>query len=1176
MSERNWTDEQKQAIEARKGTLLVSAAAGSGKTAVLVQRVIEHVTDTENPIDVDRLLIVTFTRAAASEMKERIGKALSEKISENPNDSRLLRQRMLLQKANICTIDSFCNELVKENFHKLGIPPNYKILENSESEILKYEAVNEVLEELYSENSPEFTELVELLSSGRDDKNLIDVILTLHSYVMAHPFFDKCIDEIGEMYRKNIPVAESEWGKTISEYTKSALDYCITVLDGTIKIIEGEPQISEAYSDSLECGRNDIESILSSAEAGEWDNTKSLIESFGFQRFKPVRGFDDVKEAVKVRRDAVKKTVQKLSEIMCATSAEHDEDIACLAPTVGKLLESVKRYDEKLKEMKLKKHAFDFSDIEHMALSLLVRPSEKGYVRTEDAVELSQHFEEILVDEYQDTNEAQDLLFRALSKDENNLFMVGDVKQSIYRFRQAMPEIFLEKRDSFPVFDGKNYPAKIILDRNFRSRQGVTGMVNYIFKQLMSKEMGEMNYDRSEELVAAAKYPKKDEEDAELHILDGGEMDEDEGRDVYEARYIAGIIKNMIDSNEKISDGGKERDIKYSDFCILLRSSAKHAPNYAAELQLCGVPAWAQIKGGFFGTNEISVMLSLLRVIDNPLQDIPLLSVMMSPIYAFTPDELADIRINDKRVSLYSSVLKKAESGDKKCADFLESLNSMRRLSATLASDELIRRIYDETGCLSMAGAMKGGKQRIANLNLLLEYAGKYESVGYRGLSGFIRFIDRVQQQKSDFSPAVSLSEKADVVRVMSIHNSKGLEFPVCIIAGCSNKFNNDSRKGNMLIHPRLGIGLKRRDMTTLRQFNTVPYKAVALESERAELSEELRVLYVAMTRAKEKLITVMTLKDPGKRLRNIANSLTDKVSFSPFAVRSACGYSDWILMGALRHLDAGMLRKLAGIDSDMILPADFRLKVCVGETKPAVNETEEEKAECKPDEKLIKLIGERVTYQYPYMSLKNVMAKSAASEMEDSKLDRENFALSRPAFMGKEGLTPAQRGTALHRFMAYSDYGSAPEDISGQIERLTEHGYISEQEGKAVDVAAVKKFFESSLAERMRRSPEVMRERRFAIMIPAGECYRDLPKETADEKILIQGVIDCAFEEDDELVIVDYKTDRVKTDEELKERYSTQLSLYKRAMNEITGLRIKECLLYSFFLGKEINMEIG
>lgn len=1174
MAEREWTPDQKNAIEARGGTLLVSAAAGSGKTAVLVERVVQRLLDPINGCDADRLLVVTFTKAAAAEMRERISAALSARLAARPDDARLLRQQMLLPCAAICTIDSFCNDLVRENFHRLDLAPDYKILDAGELTLLRSEAMDIAMEEFYQKGDPAFTELLELVRKGRDDAELTETVSRLYDYTQAYPFPEEWIQHARALCRADLPEQENPWMAEIRAYLAQALAFAQHTAQSARALLETEPALCEKYAPAFDSDLNALTRVQA-ALTGGWDALCDALNAISFVRMPNApREYANspIKAAAKESRDRVKDTVKKMQESLCANAAENAEDMAYLAPLLNQLFDLTLRFSEEFTRLKRGRHAADFSDIEHMALSLLVERKGGTLCRSPLAQELSARYEEILVDEYQDTNEAQDLLFRMLSREDSNLFLVGDVKQSIYRFRQAMPEIFLHRRDRLPPYVRGNYPARITLGRNFRSRKGVTGMVNFLFRQLMSRQLGEMEYTQEEALVPAAPYPERQDPNCEIHLLDAGDKGDDSAA-VYEARYIAAHINRLLREGLTVQDGGKARPARRKDFCILLRGVKGRANTYVQELARCGVPAWAELSGGFFDTTEIRTMLSLLRILDNPLQDVPVLGVLFSPIYGFTPDEAAALRETQRHMPLYRCLTQAAKQGNQKCAAFLSQLSFLRRLSATLPAEALLRRIYEETGYPALIQAMDGAQQRAANLQLLLSYAAKYEAAAHQGLTGFIRFIDRLEEQQAQLSAASAVSESADVVRVMSIHKSKGLEFPICILANCAGAFNPSGRNQRLLLHAKLGAGLMRRDEGTLRLFSTLPHTAVRLASERSELSEELRVLYVALTRAREKLLLVMTIKNPAQKLSSLAASLGEQAAVSPFAVRSAKSYADWLLAAALRHPDAAALRALIPEREIPLLEADFPLRTSVCPAPPAIEETAAlPTQELSPDLALEEEIRRRITYVYPYAALSRSVAKRAASSLGERELSFSMIGVSRPSFLEKEGLSPAERGTALHKFMQFSDYDRAHENPGAEVERLVQHGFLSEAEGKAVDQKRVSAFFQSALARRMLQSETLLREYKFTFFLPAGECDEGLPAEVANEQVLVQGIADCVFVENGRLVIVDYKTDRVSDEAALAGRYRAQLSVYRRALAECIGLPVGQTLLYSFHLGKEIE----
>ncbi len=1178
----DWTTDQRHAIECRKGSVLVSAAAGSGKTAVLVERVIRRLTDKDNPCSAEDLLIVTFTRAATAQMREKIGAAILKRLSEDPTDRHLRRQYMLLPFAKICTIDSFCNDLVRENFHALGISPDYSLLDNETAVIMKNDVCEAMLERAYEEDSDgSFSGLSDMMSSGSSDEDFAKLIIKMYDISTAYPFPDLWLDSlIGEYSQPDIN--KSRWGGIIKKYVCDMLDYCVFSSRDMMTAMESDPIVADAYGAAVQ---NDINMYAELREKinSDWDEALEAFKTVKYMSLGHVpKGYEsETKNVVTTARKKLKDLLKKVPGIMCVSSEEHADDMRLLRDPVTKLIELVKQFGREYSAEKDKMNSVDFSDILHRTLNLLaVSDGSGGYIKTDLARELSSHYVEILVDEYQDINEAQDMIFRAISADENNLFTVGDVKQSIYRFRQAMPEIFLRRRSTTHSFESGKYPLGITLGSNFRSRVGVTSCVNYIFRQLMSTEAGELEYDDSEALNAAAKYPERDTPDCELHVV----TDKGNRADTLEAqaRYVAKYIERTVREGKMlVTKGGALHPASYGDFCILLRTAKNVSSVYANALSERGIPVFSPETGGFFEAAEISFILSLLRVLDNPVQDIPLAAVMLSPLFGFSAGELADIRASAKErleagetEPLYRSVAASADEGDEKAAAFLKKIESLRRLSLTLSAGELVRRVCEETGFDAIVGAMPDGERRRLNVGLLCDYAEKYEAAGNLGLSGFIRFIDKVARTSGDLATAARPSENADIVRIMTVHQSKGLEFPICILADMQHAFNERDNTEPVLISSSAGLGMKRRTEDGISVYDTASRRAAVITSERMGRSEEMRVLYVALTRAKENLVMVTSVPNPEKGLAKVAVECGIGERANPFAVLRMNNFSDLVLTALMRHPAADELRKLSGVDVPIFLSEKdrFKLKVVVSDSESFMTESaNEQKIAAKPV--FFHEVQARLDYSDPRSVLSSVPAKRAASDGSERGINREYFASSRPAFMSSGGLTPAQRGTATHKFMQFSNYAAARAGIESELARLVDGGFLSEDEGKAVNIGAAKRFFMSPLAERIFASDNVMREKKFASLFPAKFFYPELTGEAAEEKIVVQGIADCVFVEDGELVIVDYKTDTGVDAEALLDRYSAQLEIYREALSQALGMPVKETLLYSFFMNSTVKV---
>lgn len=1151
-----WTPDQQKAIDARKGTLLVSAAAGSGKTAVLVERVIRRICDTENPCGVENLLIVTFTNAAAAQMKEKIHAAIGKKIAENPADKHLRRQQLMLPCANICTIDSFCIGLVRENFHALGIAPDFSLLDEGKLSVLRFQAVSSVVESLHEEHSESFLTLSELISDKKDDGKLIDAILKLYNLSQAYPFPEVWLDSLAKDFSNPLPAKDSLWGKSILSHISQLLDSCKSDAEHCIKLLSDEPELEAKYRPAFEEDLRLFESLTENVRSLEWDKIVDLFAEIPFAKMSAApRGYDSsAKEICKSTRDTYKKTVSGISKLLCISEKEHKADVEKLSPVIAELIGAVHKFSAEFTRLKLEENGADFSDTLHLALRLLVEPDNGGYKKTPLAIGLSENYAEILVDEYQDVNKAQDMIFSALSKNENNLFMVGDVKQSIYRFRQAMPEIFLARRNGMDEYKNGNYPAKVTLSKNFRSLSGVTDIVNFIFSSIMSRDAGGLDYDENEALIP---HRESDSVNTELCLI---ETDKDHFLEA-QAKYVADYIEKNIAENTEYNN--------YGDFCILLRSVKNCAKPFIDELALRGIPFSCEAGGGFLSSPEIMFMISLLKIIDNPVDDIPLTAVMLSPVFGFTPDDLAEMRAERRKGSFYACLVNSAENGNGKSTDFLEKIKDMRRLASTVSAGELIRRLIEDTGYNAIVSAMKDSAKRRANLNSFIDLANKYESTGKKGVSGFIRYIDSVTKSGGDIAGTDANSDESNSVKIMTIHKSKGLEFPVCFIGACEKKYGDLSLKEDLLIAPESGIGIKNCEGSA--KFDTLARIAAKLETKKAEHSEELRVLYVALTRPKDRLVILSSSEDWNKSLSKIAATIRDEQVVNPFTVINFNSYSDCILSALIRHPDAHSLRNAAGISASVSLECDTPLKAEIIRGNADATEIKEAVLCEKADRKIVKEIKNRINYIYPYAELDGIVAKRIASKLDTEEIGGEYFASRKPSFIGKDKLTPAQRGIATHRFMQYADYEKAGKNVEAELERLVLDGMLTEAEAKVVDKKAISEFFESSLAKRILSAEKVFKEYAFTASIPLSEIEPSI--RNSDEVIIIEGVADCAFIENGELVIIDFKTDKATQGSELAEKYKEQLSVYRRCLAEVIGIPVKQTLIYSFRLGETVEI---
>ena len=1158
-----WTNEQRQAIESRGGTLLVSAAAGSGKTAVLVERVLRRLTDPADPCGADELLIVTFTRAAAAQMREKIDKALGERLRETPGDLALLRQQQLLPLAQICTIDSFCLGLVREHGAARGLPQELRLIDESERVLLRDEAADETLEAAYEADDEAFERLGLLLEVGGDDARLKKLLLRCADLAQASADPQAWLDSLPGAYLHPQLIEQSTWGQLQIAQAHERLSYCRAFAQQNLAEAAADPLLAAKYTPLFQSDLARVDALL---RAEGWDSLRENIAALQFEgSLRPVKDCDKaLLKSLQTRRAAMKKACEALPGYFCVSADEHAGDMLALAPVAAAFARLAGDFVARCGEKKARRQAAEFNDILHWALALLVTPAGE---KTELARRLGEQYREILVDEYQDVNAAQALLFEALSRGGENLFLVGDVKQSIYRFRQASPELFLEKRGRFARYDGITYPACVLLGRNFRSKRGVTDAVNFAFRQLMGAQAAEIEYSEEEELVCGrADAPATD---AELHLL---EYDPDDGDSVAaEAHYLAGWIAREIERT----------GLRPRDFCILLRSDHKPGIQYAQALQAAGVPAYAMETESLFRSREIQLLLSLLRVVDNPVQDVPLTAVLLSPMIGCSEGELAALRsANRAAPSLYHCIKAAADEGSAPCQAFLSSLYAWRRMAAVTDVGSLVRNLLEDTGLLAIAGAMRQPARRKANLHRLADYARAYGDRAGGDLSGFLRYMNRVEADETLLAAGV-VSEAADVVRVMSIHKSKGLEFPVCVLAQCARKFNlSDVKYDPLLLHAKLGLGLQRPEPETRRRLPTLPHAALQTAIRRGALAEELRLLYVAMTRAKDRLILLASEKNVEKKLQSAAAKCTFSNQRMPAAlVQSADCYADWLLPALLRHPDAHTLREAAGLPAGITLPAEERMHFVIHtEGYEQQAQTETTFVSLTPDPApLLPLVRERLNYRYPYEALSRLAAKRAVSELTE-QAQQEAFAFtSRPGFIRARKISAAQRGTAMHAFLQYADYARARGDLPGEIERLRGLGYLSPRDAAALETEKLARFFESAFAARMLASANIMREKKFTLRIPAAEFAAQdplIPLQAAQgEEIVVQGIIDCAFEEDGALILLDYKTDRVEVMAALLERYGEQLRLYRRAMRECFDMRVTQTLIYSFWLGDWVEV---
>ncbi len=1164
-----WTKAQRSAIDSRGGTVLVSAAAGSGKTAVLVERIISLLTDETNPVPADRLLVVTFTKAAAAEMKERINKALRAKIREFPSNSFYRKQQMLLSQSNISTVDSFCTKLVRENFYNLDIKSDFGVVDENLGKELQNQALDAVLDEYFVDGK---TFLADFFSSDKDDKKLVNAIKTLYEFTSCHLFPEKWFSDIVSLYDDEKPVAETVWGRIIMDSALEKMKYFVRLLDDNFRAAQENDAIFDKRKDILLELKDYCELIAARLESGEWDETAGALSLFSKPKKKPIRGFSD--DSLKIRIDAaidevLDELTKKLPEIFSDSEAIIQEEIGEMKPIVLELRDLTKRFGEIFSELKREKNVLDFTDLERMAVRLLIEKDKDGYKRTELALSLCDKFDEVMIDEYQDTNQVQDAIFWALSKDDKNRFMVGDIKQSIYGFRLAMPEIFLGYKKSFKELKETYHEesALINLDRNFRSAPEVIDSVNYFFRLLMMEELGGIDYRSGEELVLGREDLVPNEKNITCVdiIADDSSGDDFEADSapkrmkaaVTEARRIAHIIREMVDGGYTVPDKGGERPVRYSDFTILLRNAKNVVSYYTDELYANGVPVMAKTSDKFFDRPEILGFFSFLQVIDNPNRDIPLLSVMLSPVYGFTPDEIARLRLDDRKSSLYVS-LKSSENAD--FEKLLDDIESLRTAAVTMSAADFITYLFDMTGYLDIAGAMGDGESRIANLRKLREMAASFESQGYVGVHGFVRIVSRMIENGGGPIAETKSDVNEDCVVIQTVHSSKGLQYPVCILAGSTFGFKQPT--DDVALNMKLGMGLKMIDNNRRIYYNTIMRQAILMENYNDSLAEELRIFYVALTRAEHKLIIVNYSGDLSKS--KVKGYVTAGDRLTPFALKQCSNVGEWIMLCLLKHPSAHELRRAVGFEENMLASSTSPIEVnvlCGSEDRLETQKADEELA--LPNDELLNAIKQSVNFEYPDEALTRIPSKATASSLAHDSFVSDK--LPRPAFMSESGLTATERGTAFHEYLHYCDYQKAAIDPLAELDRLTAEKFLTEEQADAIDIDMISGFFKSELGKSILSADACYKEWQFSINLKASEI--DVFDTNSDEEVFLQGAVDLYFEKDGKLYIVDYKTDRVKSVDELVERYRAQLAIYKRSLELITGKKVEACYVYSLRL---------
>lgn len=1187
---RKWTPEQENAINSTGGSILVSAAAGSGKTSVLVERVIKQITNLDNPIDIDKFLIVTFTKAAAQEMRSRISARLSEMISKNPQNSHLHNQQIMLKCASLGTIHSFCASIIRENFYKLGISPKFRIAEESEISIIKNQAMEKTLNDFYEFQNPDFIYTANLFGNEKNDNSLSLIIEQIYDFTRSLPFPEKWMNNVCKMYENITSVKDSPWGKIAVNFAKKSFTEVQKILSQIKTISSKNENIQKSYGEAIEKDLSEANSIMESLNIESWDKISEKITQFSFSKFKPLRckNCDFEKNVISEKRKYAKNLIENSKKYFTFSELGTINSLKKFKVVTKTLFEVTNYFCEEISYLKTIKNIADYSDLEHWAIKLLSKDTDSGEINPSDiAFEISNRYAEIMVDEYQDINEIQNTIFKLINNN-NKMFCVGDVKQSIYKFRHSKPQIFLGKKSDYRLYskEENNYPAKIILGKNFRSNPKIIDSINFIFENIMSEEAGEIQYNDEEKLVPGGIYKEEtqnDECDINFSIIDTSQSQENS--DILEADFIAEKITEMIHQKYKVIENGTERPITYSDFCILMRSSNAHAHIYASRLLEQGIPAWSETKEKFLDTSEISNIISILQTINNPVQDIPLISAMMSPIFGFNVDELSEIRESDRNNLFYFAVKKSSENGMKKCTDFLEKINYWRKISCTVPCGELIEFIYQDTDYPALCLAKAKGEVKKANLELLVQYAEKFENQYHKGLSGFLDYIENIRQKKSDLEPASISSEYENTVKIMSIHKSKGLEFPVCIVAGCGKKFNFDKNK--VIINSDFGPAMKLKNDEGTLQFDNLMRKAVFSQNQNEDISEEMRIFYVALTRAKQKLFLVASIKEPTKIIEKSLILTQDTDNISAFEVRNSSSFASWIILCMCQSTLRNKLCNIMNLNEYISEKNSKHLNWDINliSPEPECPETLDNYEECTETQNSVEnfdaawrqIINDRFDFVYPYKEFINLPLKISASMMNQSSDWEQYTANSKPSFVSEKNFTPAQKGTALHKFMCFANFKRATlNGVKSEINYLLSEEFLTVKESESLNVTQIQKFINSPLAKRILQSKKVLREQRFSVKIPPELLNKHaISEKISDTFVVMQGALDCAFQENGKYVIVDYKTDKTENIKDLYEKYSTQLNLYKYALEKISEIKVKELIIYSFYLNESFSKTI-
>ena len=1170
MAELKRTPQQQMAVDSEGAALLVSAAAGSGKTKVLVDRLMRRVCDPNDPKDVNSFLIITYTRAAAAELRAKIAAAIGKALSEDPTNRHLARQLSRIYLAQISTVHSFCTTILRDYAAELGIYPDFRVVEEQEAALWQQQAMEETLAWAYAsmEELPECTAFLDRLGAGRDDRTASTILMQAYRSVGCHPDPDGWIDEClrGLEPDECADIAQTPWGGLLMTEFMTLLDEQIMAMERGRSRLAENPAVEAKYAPTY---IENIAQMRHLREATTWDMLRERrIDSFG--RLASVRGQDsDELDRFKRPRTQCWEWLKKAQGVFSMPSNEALEELREGAPVIRGMFRLLREFTARYQAVKQRRRAMDFGDLEHEALRLL---RHKGGGRTLAAQEISRRYCEIMVDEYQDSNAVQDAIFEAVSDNGRNLFMVGDVKQSIYRFRLADPGIFLRKYHAFTDAESAQAgePRRVLLSKNFRSRPEILSAVNDIFRLTMTEAVGDLRYGDDEALYPGAVLPPMEGSRVELHCLDTKEKDDDVSKLALEAQLVAGRISGLLRSGAPVTGEDGLRPVQPSDIVILLRSAHSQAPAYLEALRAQGIEAVSDQSDDILPTAEVSVLVSYLQILDNPHQDIPLLSVLLSPVFGFSAQAVAKVRENRRTEDFYDALRAySTETGE--FSDFLPQLDRLRQAARQENAGAIVRMVCEETGLRDVFRAMPDGSQRLENIRTIYLMASSFDPDGPCRLHDFLVKLEQQRERGITGTGARDLS----AVRIMSIHKSKGLEFPVVVAAGLSTQFNTEDDRQAVQIHSALGTGCDVVDLTKRIRYPSLAKQAVLAKLRQERMSEELRVLYVALTRPKDLLIMTYSSASLRTKLENIADQLAPDGPVSLSRRADSIGY--WVLMAAMRRNEAGELFALGGNPGQTVVSDDpWLIRLWTPEQLTAGDAFERAEAP-QAAEFDSALAREAVSFRYPHEAATAAPAKLTATQLKGRYLDQETAdgakearlretTLRQPLFLrGKRPLSSTERGTAVHLAMQYIRYERCTDEktVAQELRRLVDEGFLLPEQAECVPPEKLTALFRSPLGQQILCAPEIVREFKFSLPVDGGEYDPAL----AGEKIMLQGVTDCCLLEEDGLCVIDFKTDRVAPGQEAvcAERYRGQLDAYAVALSRIFDLPVREKLLYFF-----------